>query len=188
MAGAALTPVDGTAVDGTMGTAGTAGVATAALVIPGADAVAGIGVDVPAGAGSDAELVTGVIVTPVTLPDTFAFSFLLVMPRASRVARSFAVAAMRASADRGTRAFFGAMSRAARAVVLLVNIAAMFALIALTVVPSRRSNCSSAALASASAVFADSTAATALRTVWMYATACGAVNVCPSTVMTAVEQ
>ena len=51
--------------------------------------------------GGVAEVVTGVIVTPVTFPDTAAFFFLLSVPRAMRVARAFAVAAARASTERG---------------------------------------------------------------------------------------
>ena len=46
-------------------------------------------------------LVTGVMVTPVTLPEISAFFFLLSVPRAMRVARAFAVAAARAATERG---------------------------------------------------------------------------------------
>ena len=54
----------------------------------------------------------GVIVTPVTLPVTKAFCFLLVVPRAMRVAFAFAVAAARFAAESGTYAFLGVISNA----------------------------------------------------------------------------
>ncbi len=46
-------------------------------------------------------LVTGVMVTPVTLPEISDFFFLLSVPLAMRVARAFAVAAARAATERG---------------------------------------------------------------------------------------
>ena len=64
----------------------------------------------PAAATEDVET-TGVMVTPVTSPVIADFCFLPVVPRALRVALAFAVAAARASADRGLGDFFGEMAR-----------------------------------------------------------------------------
>ena len=70
----------------------------------------------------------------------------------------------------------------------MLNIVAIFARIAFTVAPSCAIIFSSAMIASFQAPFAEAVAATALRTVLMYDTACGAVKVCPATVKTAVGQ
>ena len=79
--------------------AGIAEVPPGALAVVAACAVAGNGVDVPV--EPFVEPVTGVNVTPTTSPDTCAFCFLLVVPRAARVAFAFALAIVRASADSG---------------------------------------------------------------------------------------
>src|SRR5580704_9662238 len=52
-------------------------------------------------------LTTGVTVTPVTLPLTASFCFLLVVPRAARVALAFAAAAAFCSLVLGVRALGG---------------------------------------------------------------------------------
>ena len=78
----------------------TAGCPTAAT-----DGANAAGVDDVEAPGADeveaVNFMTGVIVTPATFPVMAAFSFLLVVPRAARVAFAFAEAATRASVDRG---------------------------------------------------------------------------------------
>jgi hypothetical protein len=73
-----------------------------------AGGVAGVtGVSGEAGEAA-AGAVMGVTVTPVTLPVTASFCFLLVVPRAARVALAFAALAASCSADSGARTFGGA--------------------------------------------------------------------------------
>jgi hypothetical protein len=55
--------------------------------------------------------VTGVTVTPVTPPEIASFDFLLAVPRAFRVARSFAAAAASCSAVLGACALGGAIPK-----------------------------------------------------------------------------
>ena len=119
----------------------------------------------------------GVMVTPVTFPVMAAFLVFPIVPRASRVAFAFAVAAARASADKGVRAFFGAMSSAARTVVLLANWMPSASRSFSTVGPSCAMSFASASFASAHPVFAVATALTAVSRVWTNASACADVSV-----------
>jgi hypothetical protein len=66
-------------------------------------AAAGAGPAGVAGGDAGAGCVTGVITTPITSPLTASFCFLLVVPRALRVAFSFAVATTRFSVASGWR-------------------------------------------------------------------------------------
>ena len=67
--------------------------------------------------------VTGVTMTPVTSPLTASFCFLLVVPRAMRVALIFAVAAARFSLSSGFRALGGARPKSASCAVAVLNVA-----------------------------------------------------------------
>jgi hypothetical protein len=61
----------------------------------------------------DGDVVTGVIVTPVTLPVMAAFCFLLVVPRASRVALAFAARAASCAVVKALRGFLGLSPKSA---------------------------------------------------------------------------
>src|SRR5271165_2419357 len=88
--------------------------------------VAGAGADVLgagcAAVGGVAALVTGLITTPVTSPFTASFCFRLVVPRAARVALSFAVAAARCSVVSGLRALGGGKPKSASSCVAAPNV------------------------------------------------------------------
>ena len=157
-------------------------VATAVAAAPFADELAvgeaGAGAVVEGGvegAVLKAEPVTGMIFTPVTFPVTVAFCFLLVVPRALRVASAFAVAAARAAADSGLGIFLGWMASSVRTVGALLNINATTSLTPLTVFPSAASAATMAALASFQALF-DVAAVTVAFWSWpMSVTTCGVV-------------
>ncbi len=110
------------------------------------------------------------MVTPVTSPVIEDFCFLPVVPRALRVALAFAVAAARASADRGLGDFFGAMASSARVVGALLNINATTSLTSFTVSPSWASARRAVAIAPRYAAFAGATATETLRMDEMSAT------------------
>ncbi len=107
---------------------GEAGATTGPVVVPVAALADEELPDVPGAA-------MGVMVTPVTFPVTVAFCFLLVVPRAFRVASALADAAARAAVERGARGFFGAMSKAARIAASPENIPAIVDLSVLTAAP-----------------------------------------------------
>jgi hypothetical protein len=136
--------------------------------------------DVGADEAEPAGLVTGVMVTPVTSPMMAAFAFLLVVPRAARVARSLAVAAARATVDRRLGGLRGWMSKAVRVVGELQYVSSTLARIPRTSGPLLAIVASSAVTASLAAAFAAAVAAEASSKDWMSATACVAVNVCPA--------
>jgi hypothetical protein len=76
-----------------------------------------------AGGDEGAGAVTGVTVTPVTLPFTASFCFLLVVPRAVRVAFDFADAAARFSVGSGWRALGACKPKSPSCGVALLNVA-----------------------------------------------------------------
>ena len=109
-----------------------------------ADGVAGTGV------------VIGVMLIPVTLPVTASFCFLLVVPRALRVASAFAAAAASSVPVRGAGAFRGSRPNRARMSVAVPNIASRFRLRASTTGPTFATvtpNAATATFAFACAVF-----------------------------------
>jgi hypothetical protein len=67
--------------------------------------------------------VTGVTMTPVTWPLTASFCFLLVVPRATRVALAFAIWAARCSVVNGVRALGGPRPKSASVCVAFANAA-----------------------------------------------------------------
>ena len=69
---------------------------------------AGADVELTDGAAAWAGLVTGVTMTPVTFPVMSAFCFFPLVPRAARVARFLARAAIFCSKERGWATFLGA--------------------------------------------------------------------------------
>ena len=170
------TDVDVVTVLPTAGAVDTGVVVAVGTVTAGGAAVAGVVVAVDeAAVDVVVEVVIGVTLTPVTFPVMVAFCFLLVVPRAARVAFAFADAARRAAADRGCRGFFGWMSKAARVVVSLTYRAATSLRMCATSGAYWETVVASACLASVSAVFAFAVADTALRTVEMTFTAWTAV-------------
>ncbi len=105
VAGAAAAPFAAAGVAGRGAMDGEAAVGAAVdddAVAPAVPPVAaGAAADEDVAAGVAAARVTGVMVTPTTSPESAAFCFLLVVPRARRVALAFAVASARAATDRG---------------------------------------------------------------------------------------
>src|SRR5258708_39357040 len=79
----------------------------------------GAGPTCAAGGVAEARWVTGVTMTPVTSPLTASFFFLLVVPRATRVAFAFAVATMRCSAASGVLALGAGMPNSLSSAALL---------------------------------------------------------------------
>jgi hypothetical protein len=132
--------------------------------------------------------VTGVMVTPVTSPLMVAFSLLLVVPLAARVALSLAVAAARASVDKGLGDFLGWMSKAVRVVGESQYVNSTLSLIPFASRAFSVMVASSAATASLAADFAAAVAAEASSKDWTSATAWVAVNVCPATEKTVFVQ
>ena len=96
--------------------AGPAGGPLGAVVTGAGTAGAAVGEEGPA-------VVTGVTMTPVTSPLMASFCFLLVVPRAMRVALIFAVAAARFSLSSGLRALGGARPKSASDAAVVLNVA-----------------------------------------------------------------
>jgi hypothetical protein len=107
----------------------------------------------------------------VVVSCTVAFCFLLVVPRATRVALAFAVAAAPFAALSGAGTFVGAISNSLRAFCWLLNILAMLLRICFTLAPSWATTFASAWMASFQPPFAVAVAATALSTDGMNVTA-----------------
>ena len=103
------------------------------------------------------------MITPVTLPVTVAFCFLLVVPLALRVAAAFADRAARARGVRGVGFLRGVTPRAASVVGELAKAPARFCLTTVRMAPSVTWSLRSWATASAYAAFAWTTALAAAR-------------------------
>ena len=88
-----------------------------------ADGVAGVTGGSGAAGGAAVGAVMGVTMIPVTLPVTASLSFLLVVPRATRVALAFAAAAAFCTLVCGCGSLRGARPKSASVGTVLANVA-----------------------------------------------------------------